>query len=301
MRAAFFGTPAAAIPILAALAEVAAVELVVTRPDKPKGRSARPQPPAIKQAAEQFGFRLLQPKKAEESSDRLEGFDVAVVAAYGQILPASLLEVPAAGFVNVHYSILPRWRGAAPVARAIEAGDQRTGVSLMLVDAGLDTGPVFAMAETRIEPEDSTGSLTARLSAIGARLLTENLEDYVRGELVPIPQDGDAAVPAPKVDPSQARLRPALTVDQAARMVRAFNPAPGAWFETGGLRVKVWRASVAAARTAAAGQAVVTPSEVLLGFSDGTLELLEVQPAGKKRMAAADWARGTRGSFNEFR
>ena len=164
MRAVFYGTPAEAVPILAALTEAADVALVVTQPDRPQGRSRRPVPPPVKVAAEAWGMPVAQPRRASEDLETVRACapDVAVVAAYGQLLKPALLEVPPAGFVNVHFSMLPRWRGASPVVRALLAGDETTGVSIMQIDEGLDTGPVFATAETPVRTSETAGALTAR-------------------------------------------------------------------------------------------------------------------------------------------
>ncbi|MBU1226265.1 MAG: methionyl-tRNA formyltransferase, partial [Actinobacteria bacterium] len=172
MRAVFYGTPAEAVPVLAALLDVAEVALVVTQPDRPRGRSRRLEPPPVKVAAEGWGLPVAQPERASADPDAIRAFapDVAVVAAYGQLLKPALLEVPVRGFVNVHYSLLPRWRGASPVVRAILAGDETTGVSIMQIDEGLDTGPVFAAEQTPILPGETGGGLTARLADLGARL-----------------------------------------------------------------------------------------------------------------------------------
>lgn len=297
MRAAFFGTPPAAIPILAGLAEVADVTTVVTRPDKPRGRSKKLHAPAVKEAAEYFGFRVVQPRRAAEVVEDLDGDDVAVVAAYGQILPKALLDVPKTGFVNVHFSLLPRWRGAAPVARAIAAGDRETGVTLMQLDEGLDTGPTFARAVTPIENRETAGDLTARLSSLGSRLLVSHLADYVSGTLALESQDDSLATTAPKLEPSEARLRAESQPETAARLVRAYNPAPGAWFEIGGNRIKLWEVQAIPAVDLEPGSLSVADNQVILGLEGGGLQLLVVQPAGKRRMAAIDWANGFQGSL----
>jgi len=183
MRAAFLGTPASAVPSLAALADVADVVLVVTRPDRRRGRGARPTPPPVKTAALEWGFPVAQPEDAATLQRLLAplSLDLALVVAFGMILPPEVLATTRLGFVNVHFSLLPRWRGAAPVARAILAGDEKTGVSLMLIDAGLDTGPVIAAVGTPIAPDETRGSLTARLAHLGALLVDERLPAYVAG------------------------------------------------------------------------------------------------------------------------
>lgn len=295
-RVAFFGTPPAAVPILRAVHQAVNVDFVVTRPDKPRGRSGTPQPSAVKTAALDLGVEVATPGRAEEIADRLDGLDAAVVVAYGQILPEHLLGRPTRGFVNVHFSCLPRWRGAAPVARAILAGDPVTGVDVIQLDAGMDTGPVLARAELPIEPDDTTGSLTARLSVVGADLLVEALPALLDGSLESHPQDETGACLAPKLTTEEARLDPrAATVGDLERAVRAFNPKPGAWGVVDGRRLKVWRVGVVADVAPDPGDIVVRQGRPILGATDGGLELIEVQPAGKSPMAGDVWARGQRG------
>ena len=297
MRAVFYGTPAEAVPALRALAGSAEVLLVTTRPDKPRGRSGKPQAPPVKQAALELGLEVGQPTRAGDDLERLRALapDVAVVVAYGQLLPPDLLAVPRCGFVNVHFSLLPRWRGASPVVRAILAGDSLTGVTLMQLDAGLDTGPVLAVSPARVGPEETAGELTARLAEAGAALLVEQLPAYLEGRLVPRPQPAEGATAAARVRVAEAFVDPSRHHAQAVlRGVRAFDPRPGAWTELDGVRVKLWRARPAAGAGPAPGVAAWADGTVLLGTADGAVELLEVQPEGRHRMAAADWMRGRR-------
>jgi methionyl-tRNA formyltransferase len=294
--AVFYGTPAEATPILAALLEVAEVSLVVTQPDRARGRSKRLQPPPVKVAAEAWGIPVSQPLRASDDAEAIAALtpDVAVVAAYGQLLKPSLLEVPGRGFVNVHYSLLPRWRGASPVVRAILAGDETTGVSIMQIDPGLDTGPVFAAAATPIRPNEAGGELTARLAAMGARLLVETLPGIVAGTLEAEPQDDDLATAAAKVRTDEAFVDPARHTSTAVlRAIRAFAPKPGAWGLVNGERIKL-RAARPVDAVQAAGMAEVHEGQVILGASDGAVALRQVQPAGKGAMAAIEWMRGRR-------
>jgi methionyl-tRNA formyltransferase len=298
-RAAFYGTPAAAVPVLAALLEVAEVPLVVTQPDRPRGRSGRPMPPPVKVAAESWGLQVVQPRRASQDLEtvRAASADVAVVAAYGQLLSPALLEIPPAGFVNVHFSLLPRWRGASPVVRAILAGDGRTGVSIMQIDEGLDTGPVYARAETAIGAGETAGELTARLAALGARLLADALPGIVAGSAVPSPQDDAAATAAAKVRTEEAFVDPRHhTSDAVLRAIRAFNPRPGAWGRVDGERIKLWEATPAEGPAPVPGTAEPAGGEVRLGTGDGAVVLERVQPSGKAPMAAGDWMRGRRGA-----
>ncbi len=297
MRAVFYGTPAEAVPALQSLCGIAEVVLVTTRADKPRGRSGKPQPPPVKEAARALGLEVSQPVRAAHDLDRLRALapEVAVVVAYGQILPPDLLAVPAHGFVNVHFSLLPRWRGASPVVRAILAGDELTGVTLMQLDPGMDTGPVLAVAPARVGEEESAGELTARLAVMGAGMLVEHLPAYVAGDLAPRPQLEEGATAAARVRVEEAFVDPTRHHTQAVlRAIRAFDPRPGAWTDFDGVRVKLWRARAASGASLAAGVAAVVGGKVLLGAADGAVELLEVQPEGRNRMAAGDWMRGRR-------
>ncbi|HLE38465.1 MAG TPA: methionyl-tRNA formyltransferase [Acidimicrobiia bacterium] len=296
MRAAFLGTPDEAVPILAAVGDVADVTVVITRPDAPRGRSGRPVPPPVKVSAEERGWRVEQPERAAEIGPLVADADVAVVAAFGRLIPGPVLAVPPAGFVNVHFSLLPRWRGASPVVRAILAGDGETGVTLMQMDEGLDTGPMFAWAATRVDPEEPAGTLTDRLAGMGADLVRSRLGEVVAGSLRPVPQDGTRATAAGKVTVEEAFLDPGRhRKEPVVRAVRAFNPRPGAWGIVGGERIKVWRARPGAG-VVSPGTAILQGGAVLLGVADGVVELVEVQPTGRPVMSAVAWMNGRRGA-----
>ncbi len=295
IRAAFLGTPAEAVPILGALEECADVSVVITRPDKPRGRSGQLVPPEVKQAAVNRGLRVEQPERSGDIAALVGGCDVAVVAAYGRIIPQAALRVPVAGFVNVHFSLLPRWRGASPVVRAILAGDPTTGVTLMQVDAGLDTGPTYTRTETPIDAEESAGELTMRLSRLGAELLAENLAGIMAGIVAAVPQPVAGVTAAGKVTVEEAHLDPVRHSTTAVlRAVRAFNPRPGAWAFLAEERLKVWRAR-AGTGECPPGEARFVGGRVLLGTADGVVELTTVQPEGKPEMAATAWMNGRRG------
>jgi methionyl-tRNA formyltransferase len=300
IRAAFFGTPSESIPVLAGLLEVAEVAFVVTRPDAPRGRSDDLVPPPVKFAAESLGLPVLQPVRLAEVLEETASVDVALVAAYGLLVPPSLLRAPKHGFVNLHYSLLPRWRGASPVVRTILAGDRVAGVTLIQMDEGLDTGPIFASAQTPVESEETTGELTARLAGLGGSLVTAALPGVVAGSLVAVAQEDARATAAAKVDQAEAFIDPARHSSVAVhRAVRAFNPKPGAWGLVDGERIKVW----AAHRTdesAPAGIAGLADGGVKLGCSDGAVELIVVQPAGRPRMDALAWMNGRRGEPARF-
>lgn len=295
MRAAFFGTPAAAVPALAALADVADVQLVVTRPDAARGRSSRPQRPAVKLAAQEWGFRVAQPQDQSSLPTVLRecDLDIAVVVAYGRMLRGEVLASTRVGFVNLHFSLLPRWRGAAPVERTILSGDQDTGVTLMVLDEGLDTGPVIAVVETAVSPDETGGSLTARLAHLGADLLAGTLPDYLKGNRDPAPQIDAAATHAPRLTTAEARLDPGDDPESTLRKVRALNPRPGAWLSIAGERLKVWAASQVDS-TAPQSSIVDADGIPVLGVAGGSVALEEVQPAGKRRVSGAAWLRGRR-------
>ena len=294
MRAAFLGTPAAAVPALAALADVADVEIVVTRPDAPSGRRRRPASPPVKLAAAEWGFRIAQPTSDAELDEALRAhdLDVAVVVAYGRILKAETLALARFGFLNAHFSLLPRWRGASPVERAIQHGDPRTGVSLMVIDEGLDTGPVVSVIETPIADDETGGSLTARLSVLAATLLDETLPGYLAGRRIPAPQI-DAATYAPMLHPADGHLDSSLSVVAAERMVRGFHPRPGTFLMADGKRLKVLKASPTDAESEPGTLTLGTGSPVV-GLADGALRLDVVQPEGKRPLAGESWARGVR-------
>ena len=303
MRAVFYGTPAEAVPSLEALAGTAEVLLVTTRPDRPRGRSGRPQAPPVKEAALRLGLPVAQPERAVHDLERLRSLapEVAVVAAYGQLLPPSLLAVPGAGFLNLHFSLLPRWRGASPVVRTVLAGDAVTGVTLMVLDEGMDTGPVVAVEPTPVGSGETTGELTGRLAVLGAEMLARYLPAYLAGDITPRAQPAGGATTAARVRVEEAFVDPARHRAEAVlRAVRAFDPRPGAWTELDGVRVKLWRARPAVGPGPEPGVAAVAGEVVLLGTADAPVELQEVQPAGRDRMEAAAWMRGRRGRPARF-
>ena len=295
MRAAFFGTPAAAVPALAAFADVADVQLIVTRPDAARGRSSRPEPPAVKLAAQEWGFRVAQPQDQSTLPAFLRecDLDIAVVVAYGRILRPEVLASTRVGFVNLHFSLLPRWRGAAPVERTILTGDTDTGVTLMVLDDGIDTGPVIAVAETAVGPDETGGSLTARLAHLGADLLVATLPDYLAGNREPAPQIDAAATHAAPLTTAEARLDPGDDAETILRKVRAFNPRPGAWLSMGGERLKVWVASEIDIVVAQSG-IVGADGLPVLGVAGGSIALEVVQAAGKRAVSGTAWLRGRR-------
>jgi methionyl-tRNA formyltransferase len=297
MRVVFFGTPAFAVPSLRALVEEGAdVVAVVTQPDRPRGRSRSTLvPPPVKQVAEELGLPVLQPERPRGdvfmASLRRLNPDLGVVVAYGHILKPEVLAIPTRGMVNVHASLLPRYRGAAPVHAAILAGDRATGVTIMQMDAGMDTGAILHQVPTDIGETETSGELAERLADLGARALIEALVLLQRGELLPVPQDNASATLAPKIDRDMARIDWAAGADAVARRIRAFDPVPGAWTSLDGLEIKLFGARP--------GQDSGTPGLILraepalvVGTGDGSVEVAEVQPSGKRRMSASEWHRG---------
>jgi methionyl-tRNA formyltransferase len=293
VRLIFLGTPEAAVPPLRALVDAGhEIVHVVTQPDKRRSRGAGADASPVKRAAQELGLHVLTPDKAREIVDpvRESGAELGVVVAFGQLLPVSLLEALPLGFVNVHFSLLPRWRGAAPVERALLAGDSETGVCIMRVEAGLDTGPVYACERTPIGPDETAAELHARLVELGAALLVRQLP-LVAGTS-PTPQAGEATY-ADKLTVEEFRLDAARTADELARLVRAGNPRPGAWFVAGGKRVKVLRAHA----THESVPVGVVDERGFLGTTRDALALDEVQPEGKRPMAGAAWRRGVHGDL----
>ncbi|MGH8875465.1 MAG: methionyl-tRNA formyltransferase, partial [Acidimicrobiia bacterium] len=240
-RAVFLGTPQAATPSLRALSEVAEVVLVVTKPDRPRGRSGRPQPPPVKLEAERLGISISQPDRSSELTGLLEAatpVDLGVVVAFGMILRADTLAVPRLGFLNIHFSLLPRWRGAAPVQRAIMASDPKTGVTLLRLDEGLDTGPVLATQPTPIGELETAGELTDRLARLGAELLRETLPAYLEGRVVPSEQPEEGVTTALRIRQEEARLDLRAPAAAVLARVRALAPRPGAHGVLDGVRFK---------------------------------------------------------------
>lgn len=290
----FMGTPPAAVPTLELLAENHVVRAVITRPDRPRGRSASPQPPAVKEMAERLGLDVLQPGSRSDLDSALRAlrpYQVGVVVAYGMILSHEALTAPNRGTLNVHFSLLPRWRGAAPVARALMAGDEMTGVTIIELDQGLDTGGVLTAQAIDIQPDEDAGALTGRLASIGARLLASVVDEYTAGSLTPVPQVDDGMTYASMIEPSDRVLSIEMTVKQFVNSVRALSPTPGAHVEIDGVRTRILRAAPAE-EIAEPGRWRLAGPIPVIGVADGVVELLSMQPSGKRPMSGRDWARG---------
>ena len=300
MKLVFAGTPEPALPALEALiASRHEVAAVVTRPDAPAGRGRKLVASPVAQLAEQHGIEVLKPGRPREPEflERLAQLapDCCPVVAYGALLPKAALDVPRHGWVNLHFSLLPAWRGAAPVQHAVLAGDEVTGASTFEIEQGLDTGPVYGTVTEVVRPGDTSGDLLERLSRSGARLLVATMDGIEEGKLSPRPQPADGVSLAPKISVEDARVdwnAPALRVD---RVVRGCTPAPGAWTLFRGERLKLGPVRLAAGRSELApGEIAVNRNTVRVGTGSHEIELVEVQPQGKKRMPAGDWARGSR-------
>jgi methionyl-tRNA formyltransferase len=223
--------------------------------------------------------------------------DVGVLVAFGMILEPEILAIPRRGFLNVHFSLLPRWRGPAPVPRAIGAGDRTTGVTIIEMDEGVDTGPILVSRSVEIGERETAGELAGRLSELGAELLRQVLVPYGEAAFEPVPQSEAGVTYAPRIEPSEARIALSDPAPRIERHVRAFNPRPGAYALVGSERLKIWRVEVAGEDGLEAGELRVRDRRLLLGTGEGALELVEVQPAGKPRMPGAAWARGRRGAL----
>ena len=290
MRVIFMGTPAFSVPVLEALAAAHEVVAVYTQPPRPAGRGKALRPSPVQARAEALGLPVRHPVNFKVAEDRAAfaalKADVAVVVAYGLILPQEILDAPAKGCLNIHASLLPRWRGAAPIHRAIMAGDAQTGICIMQMEAGLDTGPVLLREAVEIGQNETTGELHDRLSRLGARLIGEALDRLA--QLTPVAQDETGVTYAAKIDKAEAQVNWARPAGEVMRLINGLSPAPGAWCMVNGERIKLLRASLAKGEAA--------PGTVLQGFDiacgQGAVRVLEAQREGKRPMPAADVLKG---------
>lgn len=298
-RIVFAGTPAFALASLTALVEAGRnVVAVYTQPDRPAGRGRKLTASPVKRYAEEQGIVVMQPQTLRDASaaDDLASLepDIMIVAAYGLILPQNVLDIPTQGCLNVHASILPRWRGAAPIQAAILANDETTGVSLMRMTAGLDCGPVFSTQSATIAANESAGELHDRLAAIGAELLLSDLQKILQGELIAQQQDDSDACYAAKITTEDALIDWSLPSEECQRRIRAYNPFPGAYFFTGdnetALRIKVWQASLVTGVNAAPGEIVKYDADaIVVACGRGALKLELLQAPGKRRGPAHEF------------
>lgn len=298
MRIIFAGTPGFAATALNALIEANhEIVLVLTQPDRPAGRGMKTLSSAVKQLAQQRDLALLQPLtlKDPELQERLRtcGADVMVVAAYGLILPQAVLSIPRMGCLNIHASLLPRWRGAAPIQRAILAGDHETGITIMQMDAGLDTGAMLLKHQLVIAPDDTAQSLHDKLSVLGAQSIVEMLISLQQGKLTPVIQDEAQASYAAKITKTEAEIDWQQNAEQIDRVVRTFNPMPGAYTYFRGVALKIWQARAVAGGAGKPGEIIAVDREritVSCGF--GSLQIEIVQKPGGKKLSAADFLTG---------
>lgn len=301
-RVVFMGSPEFALPSLRALSKSQTCSYnvvgVVTQPDRASGRGRGIKMPPVKTLALELGIPVIQPEKlrAPEAMDQLRAWDpdLIVVAAFGQLLKPDVLELPRFGCINVHASLLPRWRGAAPINAAILAGDEETGVTIMKMDAGLDTGAILTQRAIRLTRDDTAGSVTAALSTLGADLLLATLPDFLAGKLTPIPQPAEGVTYAPMLKKEDGRLDFTRPAEELERRVRAMSPWPGAWFEWDGNLLKVARASVREGKGLKNGDRFIVEGRPAVMCADGALVLEDVQPAGKKSMDGKSFLAGGR-------
>ena len=291
------GSPEFALPTLTALAEHYDIAGVVTQPDRASGRGRGLKPPPVKTLALELRLPVIQPEKLRqpEAMEQLRAWapEVIVVAAFGQILRKEVLDLPRFGCINVHASLLPRWRGAAPIHAAILHGDEETGVTIMQMDAGLDTGPILSQRAIRLTPEDTAGSVSEKLSHLGADLLIETLPEYLSGKLTSTPQPEEGVTYAPMLKKEEGQLNFDHDVHELERKVRAFNPWPGAFMEFDRMLLKIHRARVEAGEEPV-GHRLIYRGEPAVGAPGGLLILEEVQPAGKKSMSGKSFLAGAR-------
>jgi len=289
----FAGTPDFAATHLQALISQHEVVAVYTQPDRPAGRGKKLNASPVKLLAEQNNLPIYQPQSLKDPEQQtilanLQA-DIMVVVAYGLILPQVVLDAPRLGCINVHGSILPRWRGAAPIQRAVEAGDKETGVTIMQMDAGLDTGAMLTITRCPIEPSETSGSLYDKLAALGAPALLSTLDKLKAGTAVAVAQDNGQSTYAKKIDKAEALIdwsQPAIIIDQR---IRAFSPFPAAYTEIEGLRVKIWAAQTSTQQLGTPGEIVAADDNgLLVGCGQGSLLLTEIQLAGKSRMPVSE-------------
>lgn len=305
MRILFLGTPEFAVPSLKTLIGSShEIVAVITQPDKPKGRKLQLAPPPVKEIALAHQFECLQPESLKEEGiqERASKLapDICVVVAYGKIIPPWLLELPPHGCLNIHASLLPRYRGAAPMQRAIMNGEKETGVSIMLLDEGMDTGPVLRQKAVMIAVDDNVGTLYDKLAAVGAELLGEVLDKIQEGKITSVPQDDSFATYAPKIEKDEGRIDWSLSAERIHNLVRALNPAPGAFTSYGNLRVKIWitRVEDGFGKTTP-GTILETKHSLVVATGIGALTLLRVQPENRDKMSGEEFVRGYRVKVGE--
>lgn len=299
MKLIFMGTPALAVPFVERLHAEHEIVLVVTQPDKPAGRGRTLQAPPLKTWANEYSIPVAQPERArnEDFIAHLQTFqpDAVAVVAFGQILPRAILEMPRLGCLNAHFSLLPRWRGAAPVQHALIAGDTQTGVTIQHMAEKLDAGDIVLQREYSIEPDETTGDLWRKLTPIGAGALSEALQQLENGTATRTPQDESQITLAPQLKREDGHLNWHDDAASVVNRVRGTNPWPGAWTTWNNSTLKVWHTQIVDAASGAAGKVLaIDANGIVVGAKNGAVRLLEVQSEGRPRLNAADWARGSR-------
>lgn len=304
-RVIFMGSPAFALPTLTALHHSTKLVGVVTQPDRPSGRGRKLHPPAVKEMAQNLGIPIIQPNSLKDAGavQQLKDWqpDLIIVAAFGQILRKNVLSLPIKGCINVHASLLPKWRGAAPIQATILAGDSESGITIMQMDAGLDTGPIINQQIIKITDTENAGTLSEKLSQAGADLLIDTLPGYLADKLIAVAQDDDLSSYAPMLKKSDGELDFSQRAADLARKVRAYSPWPGTYAIIEGMSTKIHRASVLEIKTENAGILAVKNGFPAISGSDAWLLLEELQIPGKKAMRGDDFLRGNRkwqGSVN---
>ena len=299
MKVIFAGTPDFAAAALKAIAAAGfEIPLVLTQPDRPKGRGMQLAPSPVKQAALELGLRVAQPEKLRNNAEALQMLkeveaDVMVVAAYGLILPQDVLDTPKHGCLNIHASLLPRWRGAAPIQRAIEAGDAETGVCIMQMDIGLDTGGVVSEHRYAIQPTDTANEVHDALMSLGAAAIVADLQQLkTEGRLKSVKQPEEGVTYAQKLSKEEARINWSESAAVIERKIRAFNPVPAAWVEYQGKPMKIWRAEVVAQQGRAGEVLSCSADGLVVACGENALKITELQPSGSKRMPIAAFAAG---------
>ena len=308
MKLIFCGTPQFAVPTLEKLvAEKFSIQLVITNPDEPRGRGHKVQPSPVKESALKHGLPLFQPAKVktDETREYLSQYhpDAIVIVAYGHIVPQWMIDIPPLGCINLHASLLPKYRGAAPIAWAIIHGEKETGVTTMKIDAGMDTGDMLLERREPIRDDDTTETLGERLSVTGADLTIETLRKLERGEITPRPQNHDLATVAPRLKKEDGVIDWSLTAEEIERRVRGLIPWPGAYTSFRGNRLHIWRAEAAAAESSNLAPGAITAEGKRLAVACGAgtqLVLHEVQMEGRKRISARDFANGARVESGEI-
>lgn len=299
MRIVFIGSGEIGVPTLRGLAQAHELLAVFTRPDRPAGRGQRPQPTPVKEATLELGLKLYQPEsvKSPESLELIRGLkpEFIIVAAYGEILSKELLSIPERGAINLHASLLPKYRGAAPIQWALIRGERETGITTFLMDEGMDTGQILLQRAIPIEEEDTAGSLYGKLTQLGAEVMLATLEGLEKGTLKPRPQDHSQATYAPKIKKEMGKLDWTKPSRELFNLIRGLNPDPGAFTFFRGLRLKLHRSRVLQGKfPGSPGEVVDVKSGLIVKAGEGALDLLEVQPEGKRRMSGLDLVRGYR-------